>query len=94
MTNTQLLVDGFVVLIAGSGGLFALIRYLVHEQRANVKQLIEYAESNQSNFIGYIEKKNGYMERIAKDFTASNDKATEVIGRLTTNVAILSERLK
>ena len=37
----------------------------------------------------YYETKNGHMERMANEFTKSNNKMTTAVGKLTTEIKVL-----
>lgn len=94
MNSLEIIIGAVVTILAGAGGMFATLRYVVNEGRKNQEELMKFVKNNQEQFIDYIKNKNGHMERVANKFTDSSDRMTATINALSAHIERLSDKLK
>lgn len=91
--STTIQIVSIIIGTGGSilGGIFALIKYILKHQVAQQKDFLQSQKEARDTFLTYIQKKNGNMERIAKDFSDASLKVTEALNKLTVEMALLKD---
>lgn len=81
-----------ILSIAGTvGSLFALIRYIAKINQSRESSLLTANQVREKQMLEYFEKKNGHIERIAKEFSDTTRMANKNISDLTTEIRVMNE---
>lgn len=82
-----------ILTIGGTlASIFALIRYMVSENRKREEVLLEYNGQREKQMLEYFEKKNGFMERMTSDFTKTSREQSNAIHELSAEIRITREK--
>lgn len=85
-----------LIMTAGAviSSLMVTIRFMSKQNAKRERQTQEYHENMQKMQYEYYETKNGHMERMAKDFTKASNKMSTAVGKLSSEIKVLSSKHK
>lgn len=67
-------------------GIFATYRYSVGQASKREKAFLDYIQEMQDKQLEYYTQKNGHLERISKLFSATIDKNTRALDKLSARI--------
>lgn len=82
MPNTEIVLAIIGVIGAGIGA----ARYVISKISTMQGTFLSSQEKQQQTLLNYIENKNGHMERIAKDFSNSQQKMAAALNKLSLKI--------
>lgn len=88
--NTTIIIE---IIIGGGAifsGMFALIRYMISANTKREKAILDHHEAQTATVMEFYEKKNGHMERIAKDFSEAHKEVGKAMIAFTAEIKVLA----
>lgn len=84
--DTNTLIQLITTIGALFAGIFATYRYSIGQAAKREKVFLDYIQQMQDKQLDYYTQKNGHLERISKLFSATIDKNTRALDKLSARI--------